>query len=324
MNTLDKQIQVLHSELGQSEILHNSISAKPLEGYPEIFIGRNSDGDLLVLFVDSEIDALPAKKYQSLRIEFSSHYQLEVDSEIVTKAFTLLRLSESDSVLRQTFCTVIASVITTLPQNFTTHEVRLVVGKVIDLFTSAPKVSKNTVVGLYGELAVIKFAKDPNTAASAWHSSPQAKTDFSFGKYFLEIKTTEGESRTHTIRTHQLIQPAMEIYIGSVKLTPDTSSHNLIEFLHSVLSLLTPENQSHVVEVFFKTIGFDLEEIVEMRYTVLGGSEEILIFKASDLPRPIEPEGKFGAAIGKVEFELNLTTLLTLGVDHESLSQIGL
>lgn len=322
--SMEKKIQDLHLELGQSEIAQKSISAKPLPGRPGIYIGRNADGDLLVLFADTEIDVLPAKKYQNLRIEFSSQYQLEVEKEVITKAFTLLRLSESDATLRQTFCTVVSSVISSLPLEFSTSEVRLVVGKVIDLFSAAPKVSKTAVVGLFGELAIIKYASDANMAAKAWHTNPQAKTDFSFGKYFMEIKTTEGELRQHHIRSHQLTQPEVDIYIGSVKLTADTAAENLLEFLHSVLPLLTPENQMHVVEVFFKTIGFDLEETAEMRYSVLGGPSEILIFKADDLPRPVAPAGQYGSAVGNIEFEMDFTKLAILGLGYETLEQIGL
>lgn len=322
--SMEKKIQSLHMELGQSEIAVKSISAKPLPDRPGIFIGRNSDGDLLVLFADSELDAIPAKKYQNLRIEFSSQYQLEVEGEVITKSFTLLRLTESDATLRQAFCTVVSSVISSLPLKFKTSEVRLVVGKVIDLFSAAPKVSKNAVVGLFGELAIIKYAQDANSAAKAWHTDPRAKTDFSFGKYFLEIKTTEAESRQHHIRSHQLTQPEIDIYIGSVKLTPDTAAENLLEFFHSVLTLLTPENQMHVIDVFFKTIGFDLEETSEMRYSVLGGAAEILIFKAEDLPRPVAPQCQYGAAVANIEFELDFSKLALLGIGFEKLDQIGL
>ena len=319
---LNAQIQALHSELGQAVVLPNSISAKEIPGRNGIFVGRNSEGDLLVLFVDTEIDVLPAKKYQNLRIEFSTQYQLAVDDTVLTKPFTLLKLSEADPILKNTFCTLMAYMIDSLPVPFSTAEVRKVVGKVVELFTAAPKVSRNAVVGLYGELALIRFAADANMAARSWHVSPKAKSDFTFGEQFIEVKTTEGELRKHRIRKHQLVQPEVEIYLASVKLTEDASGQNLLEFLNSILSTLSADNQAHVVETFFDTIGLDLEETAEWRFSVLGGSSEILVFKASDLPRPVEPDSRFSSALSGIEFELDFSALITLGLEHSNLNEI--
>jgi hypothetical protein len=118
---------------------------------------------------------------------------------------------------------------------------------------------------------------------------------------------------------HQLSQPEKPIFFASVKLTPDNAGKNLLELLTESLSLLTPTNQQHVIEIFFKTIGTNLEETENYRYTLLGGADEIMIFSALDLPRPEIPSNQVATAIGKVSFELNFDTLISLGVSHASL-----
>jgi hypothetical protein len=44
-----------------------------------------------------------------------------------------------------------------------------------------------------------------------------------------------------------------------------------------------------------------------------------MIFNAVDLPRPEIPSSQAATAIGKVSFELNFDTLISLGVSHSSL-----
>jgi len=305
--------------LSGEPVQEGAVVAHELPGRTNVFIGKDSSGDMLVLFADSEPKVLPTKKFKNLRIEYSARYEIEINGIVVGKDFTLLKLLSTDRSMQEAFCTLVATFVNSLPQEPTTSEVRLSVERIVELFLATPTVSKSAIVGLWGELAFIASSDDPNQNAQAWHVLPTAKSDFSFSSNFVEVKTTDGNDRIHSLRLHQMSQPDRPIFFASVKLTPDTTGKNLLELLTECVSLLTPINQQHVVDVFFKTIGTNLEETENYRFTLLGGADEILIFNAVDLPRPEIPTTQASTAIGKVSFELNFNDLITFGVAHSSL-----
>jgi hypothetical protein len=305
--------------LSDKTVQEGAIVAHELPGRSNVFVGKDFSGDILVLFADSESKVLPTKKFKNLRIEYSARYEIEISGTIVGKDFTLLKLLSADQAMKEAFCTLVATFVDSLPQEPTTSEIRSSVDRIVELFLASPDVSKSAIVGLWGELAFITNSEDPNYIAQAWHVLPTAKSDFSLNSHFVEVKTTDGNERAHSLRLHQLSQPEKPIFFASVKLTPDNAGKNLLELLTECISLLTPTNQQHVIEIFFKTIGTNLEETENYRFTLLGGADEIMIFNAVDLPRPEIPSSQAATAIGKVSFELNFDTLISLGVSHSSL-----
>jgi hypothetical protein len=277
----------------------------------------------MVLFSDSEVKPLPAMRFRNLRIEYSSQYRLEIDGDLVTRSFTLLKLITPDSHLRNSFSKVVSAAIEVLPAHPTTSDVRSQVANIIELFAEAPKVSQAVLVGLFGELAFIRYAPNPDAAANAWHSSPLEKSDFNFATKSIEVKTTTSDIRVHSIREHQLHQPEKPIYVCSVRLTPDAAGKNLVEFFTETLTHLSHISQQNVINVFFKTIGLEYDDILDLKFSVLGGDSDILLFQATDLPRPTSPDGKFGTAISKIAFELNFTVLRELNVPFTQLSSFS-
>jgi len=320
MSKTELNILTAFDQLPAQDVREGAIVAHDLQVSQGLYVGKDSSNFLLVLFADSEPKILPTRKFKNLRIEFSARYEIEIAGTAVAKDFTLMKLTSTDRGMQEAFCTLVETFVNSLPPEPTTSEVRSIVERIMELFLATPKVSKNAVVGLWGELVFIRLAKDPNINAEAWHVSPSAKSDFSFSTKFVEVKTTDSSVRLHSLRIHQLLQPEKPVFIASVQLTPDTSGKNLLELLTDLLTVLTPKNQQHVVDVFFRTIGTDLEETENLRFTLMKSAEEIFILNAMDLPRPIIPEVPSAAAIGKVSFELDFDTLISLGVPNSNLS----
>ncbi len=324
MTLLADDLKDTHSSLVPSTDSSGDLVAHEIFDRPGIYIGRDSNSHFLVLFEEIHVDPKPAMKYDKLRIEFSTQYKLEISGAIVQKAFTLVKLTSNEPEFIDMFTTVMASLINVLPLEFTTVEIRSLVTKVTDLFRPAPRLARSAVVGLFGELSLIRHAEDPNTLAAAWHSSPLAKSDFSLESYFIEVKTTEGNQRVHKLRAHQLEQPEKDILLASIKVTEDESGINLRELLAITLGLVTPTHQAHIIEVFYKTVGIEHDELSELRFSLLGGSSEIFLFESKLLPSATPQTDKFGSAISNIEFQMNFDILMNLGIDYKSFDNFGI
>lgn len=324
MIEIQRKLLELHNDLLQLKKAENAISAKPLTEGGSIFIGADSSESFLVLFGDTTVKPSPAKRFRNLRIDFSTNYMLDIEGEFVTKSFTVLKLQAPESHLKNTFATVVASVIANLGTNPATEDVRQAVSKIIELFLDTPKVSRSSIVGLFGELLFIANAGDPNSAAAAWHVSPTAKTDFSFERFLVEIKTTESTDRIHNLKAGQLTHAGRQVFLASVQVFEDSNGQNLLELLEETLRSLSALNQQRSVEIFFKTIGLELEEFDNIRLSLIGGSSEILIFDTSVLPRPVLPDTNLAASISGISFDMNFSVLLSSGIEHSNLETFGI
>ena len=76
-------------------------------------------------------------------------------------------------------------------------DVNRVVGHLVELFRALAVPPKKSVQGLWAELYLIAYARDPVALAQAWHSSPQDKFDFSEGDQRIEVKSATDRVRQH-------------------------------------------------------------------------------------------------------------------------------
>lgn len=77
----------------------------------------------------------------------------------------------------------------------------------IDLFSSKKGLSRDEVVGLFGELLVIDQASNSEQMALAWHKKNQDAFDFARDNERVEVKTSLGNHRHHTFSSSQIPPP---------------------------------------------------------------------------------------------------------------------
>lgn len=103
------------------------------------------------------------------------------------------------------------------------------------------QISRDTEVGLLGELLVIAESPEPSRMAASWHTRASAIHDFSGPGERLEVKTTTGRDRVHHLREGQ-VQMIPGVCTSFVSLlAPEVEGGVTVSALVDEISLLLDE-----------------------------------------------------------------------------------
>lgn len=314
------------------ETIFESLASRPAKGeiqahelrFRGFYIAVSEQGDYLCLLKSNDLQPSPSRRLRYLSVDYGLRLRAEFDGEVISGAFTVIRLAQRNADLLGTFSTLLEFLLSSLGDYPTSSELEDFVEAFIELFTSRKGEPRERIKGLFGELALIRYAPDPNQFAAAWHDKAQSNKDFSLAACYVEVKTTEGQERKHRIGARQIETLSLQkpIYLASVSIEQDPRGISVFQLLAEVQDLVAPESQTKMVNLVFETIGLDVEEARELKWSTPRGAESILLFNAEDLPRPrTEGLGPSGAAITAISFDLNLDVLIANDVGHQVLPE---
>ena len=177
---------------------------------------------------------------------------------------------------------------------------------IADLFTRLNDDLKD-VVGLWGELHIIRTAQDVNAAARAWSSSARARYDFMTEHIALEVKTTLKSARQHRFSLEQLRPNAdIQVYVASILLAELPGGEAVCELIDEIYAALDDaDSRARFFRQCLRKGGVDIYGS-ELRLSTLPDGASIALFDAGTLPVPIL-EG--GEPISNVRFDLDLTRI---------------
>ena len=105
-----------------------------------------------------------------------------------------------------------------------------------ELFSSL-ETNTADVIGLWGELHLLKTAFDVNRAVRAWCLAKTARFDFVTDAYVFEVKTTLKARREHRFSLEQLCPDSgVTAYIVSILLTELPSGKTVGELMRNIAS----------------------------------------------------------------------------------------
>lgn len=124
----------------------------------------------------------------------------------VSGRFHVLQCESSDADTVDTFVLLLDALLERLRSEQVTADYMTTFFRILArLFSvkSAPDPTKER-QGLWGELLVMRLMGGASTWASFWHTDPYKRFDFSTDRKRLEVKTTLGDTRTHSFSHRQL------------------------------------------------------------------------------------------------------------------------
>jgi hypothetical protein len=161
--------------------------------------------------------------------------------------------------------------------------------------------SRDTEIGLAGELLVIAESVDPSALVRSWHSRAEGQFDFSTQGERLEVKTTTGSARVHWFGSAQLTPiPGVCTSFVSVVL-PIVEVGSTVASVFSSLSGLTPEDKARVRTVIIEIANEPPEVITSVVFDREAARASLLHVASDCVPVPIAAPG-----VGRMRWEATL------------------
>ena len=300
---------------------YKSLASRFPETCPHLFGVRINDSQGLWLSLDAQKhpnllfeieddDGLPDLKLKSVETRFACHckIQLQNGSEL-SGIYTIVSLTNDDPDIIRVFLRLLEEAFLVPGTVHSAAAVREQIVSIADIFAVRNNDVKD-VLGLWGELHIIRSAVNLNAAVQAWSSSPHARYDFMTESFALEIKATLKSSRQHRFTLEQLrTESDISIFVASILLIELPNGETASELIEQVIEALSdPEERNRFFRHCVRKGGVDIYRS-ELRLATLPDDASISVFEAKSLPVPSicahDP-------ISNVRFDLNLSELQNL------------
>jgi hypothetical protein len=288
-----------------------------------LWLSLDAQGQPYLLFEMAEDDAQPDLKLKAVEVRFACPCDIQLqDGSALSGTYTLVSLANDDPDIIRVFLRLLEEAFLAPGADHSAAAVRDQILSIADLFTRLSDDLKD-VVGLWGELHIIRTAQDVNAAARAWSSSARARYDFMTERFALEVKTTLKSARQHRFSLEQL-RPNSDIpvYVASILLTELPGGDSVSELIDEIYAALDdPESRARFFRQCLRKGGADIYGS-EWRLTTLPGHASIALYDAKALP---VPSHEAAGPISNVRFDLDLGAVeaLSYSVNCQVLSFAG-
>lgn len=153
--------------------------------------------------------------------------------------------------------------------------------------------SRETLIGLVGELLVILNASDKDLVLSCWGSGERDRFDFSNAGERVEVKATTAAERVHHFNSKQVPGPlGCQVLIASVLVSEvevGNTLYDLVEIIKDDLESLISKAQ--LVEKTLMILTGPVESQSGFVFDIFSSTSSISYFSADLVPRPIRKTG---------------------------------
>ena len=283
----------------------NTYSVKEIKKNSNHLIGINFNREIALLFDTTK----PYAKGDALEYIQLVHNQkciVKEDKKEKNKNYSVLKCSIDNQKLKELFLKLLENIILEIPDKISQKDITDLTRDIFDLFEKISKPSRETLIGLWGELFVINSSKNADVLIQAWHPETTDKFDFFNQNQALEIKTTTSNDRIHNFSYEQLYVGNEKLLICSIMLRQNRDGKSLDDLRNEILGRIKNKNLKDQFElVYYKTIGeISEEDINEYKFDYSYAEENIRYFDLINVPRLKE---KPMAGVKKIKFQSDLT-----------------
>lgn len=276
-----------------------------IDGAEGLWLSLDAQGQPYLLFEMAKDDGQPDLKLKAVEVRFACPCDIQLqDGSALTGTYTLVSLANDDPDIIRVFLRLLEEAFLAPGADHSAEAVRDQILAIADIFTRLND-ELNDVVGLWGELHIIRTAQDLNAAVRAWSSSAHARYDFVTEHFALEVKTTLKSSRQHRFSLEQLRPNAdIRVYIASILLIELPGGEMACELIDEIYAALDdPVVRAQFFRQCLRKGGADIYGS-DTRFATYPDGESVAMFQAGDLPVPVIA---FGDPIAEVRFSLDLT-----------------
>lgn len=276
-----------------------------IPGRTDALFALSESEDFYLLVSLSQPLQVAERRLNALRLSSGGVYTLSSndDEPPLERSFATIALEHGNAELITAFGTLAGVLLGALSEAPTRDEIVGFLDDFVDLFAAKRSVERSSVVGLWGELWLMRQAVNPLCLAQGWHVDANARFDFSLDRLRIEVKTTERALRVHRFSLAQLERQSKPTWIASIAIVADPSGLSISELLSELIQLLPPPEKSNVARKALKVVAGDIEATSDFRFAP-NGLNPLALVGAETIPRVIVPNG---AAISEVAFTIDIT-----------------
>lgn len=249
------------------------------EGFPKFFV-RTDTSASSVQNIIREI----------LSIEYNVSCKLIDDAgNTEDSTFCIITLRSLEPPLQIYFVEIFTMMLLKLQPLPSTKQLSVEIENLIAIFDALTSPPKKKIQGLWAELLVIDQSTRPEVLINAWHSSPSAKYDFTFGRDKIEVKSTSSEERIHKFSLDQLNpSPNSRLLIASTvvresgKAADGLSVRDLYERIRNRVTAV--DSQLRLYTIIAETIGSDIAKLESIFYDYTAAVDFLAFYDYHDIP----------------------------------------
>lgn len=284
-----------------------TFSVIPVPSWPAYYVGRDSSGCAALLIQTTGSSTRVPLLLAGIDARFSVACRIEErDRDARTENLTVVTCRSQDRAVERYFLTtmeVLASALGPLPTVTATAEL---VDRLGDLFQRLARPPRRPLVGLAGELLVIRAAADPSAAVRAWRVDQDERYDFAVGDLRLDAKATSTDRRTHEISFDQANPPTGATgVLVSLIVQPSGGGFSLADLLADIEARL--ESHDLILKlrtVVADTLGRDMQSAFGWAFDLARATSSARIYDVSTIPAIRAP---LPAGVSGVRFMVDLT-----------------
>lgn len=188
--------------------------------------------------------------------------------------------------------------------------------ELVSLFRALSRPAAQTVQGLWCELAVVAWSRDPRIALASWHSSARALHDFAAGPDRLEVKSCGTGIREHTVSLEQLQDaPGGQTLIASLVVEETDEGESVEDLQALVLARVAGDIElaRRLETIVVQSLGRDWRDAATRRFSLESARAALRLYSARSvptIPQPLPPEVK------QVRFVVDLSTTTAISIER--------
>ena len=301
----------------------NSFSAIAIKGYENHRIAKNIENNPSLLIFISELNQdffIANQNLFSITVSHNLKCEIESDNNKTNNNFSVVSYIGQNNDVKDLFLSTCQILINSLGQNPSNKLIKHTVGKFIELFKAIKETPRNSIQGLWCELFLIEQSKFPEKLIAGWHSIPEEKFDFSFGKLRLEVKSSSTESRIHHFNSRQLNPiSGTEIIIASLLVISNVVGFNIKDLLKKINKKLNkyPKQKEKLHLLVYSSLGIDIDKINQTKFDYESAKESLKFYNSLEIPK-IEIQN-IPNAVNNVKFTSNLDNCESLNLKLNTL-----
>ena len=257
-----------------------------------LYLGCAENGEL-ALVVTTVMSRVPPRplRLAALSADFGLNCELNDGSGPRSVRVSVLRCTGTELSTRELFATVCGALAESMSGPPSEIEFAELITQWSSLFWRIGQRVDTDVVGLAGELIVLRQSQNIDNWLNAWHAQPTDTLDFEFveSRASVEVKTTRGAQRKHPVSLEQVAEPRLnKRFFASVLVELNDSGDLLGDVVRDLADRLHSDtSRLRLWDILTKTCGEGLSGFLSRRLDVEKAVRSLAFFRARDIPLPL-------------------------------------
>ena len=261
----------------------------PDAGGIRVFAGASAGGEYVLAIVARPGASTPVPvRMAALSAEFGVQYVLDDGATQQGLRVSVFHCRSVDAEVRTLFALFADELVSALPSDTDETDIADELAKWLGLFWRLQAPTRTDVVGLVGELTLIRTAPRPEEWVRAWHSVPNSTVDFilTAPPVEVEVKATQSATRSHIISADQAFGPGHR-YFASVHVELRDTGTRIGDFARGIADALgNVEDREKFWKILAAECGAFFGDFMAERFIVEVSRESLEFFRRDDIPRP--------------------------------------